>query len=694
MKTEYKESEPLTFLENGFPIDDLYKLALNEGNSKRPIYQIHKWWARRLGSVFRALLISSFLDPDEKYKEFLSKFYNGFSLENKVIYDPMMGGGTSLVEGLRLGCKVIGCDINPVAWFITKKEIENFDEGLIDQCFKNLEEKVGSKIKEFYKTSCKKGHVCESVYVLWIRMLDCVGCGKQVELFNTAVIRHDDEVDTLVCPKCLGVFSTMQKGNKVICNLCSTIFDKEYKVVDNGVFSCPKCGKREKVIDNVRRRGSFLPTKMFAIEYDCKICGRGIKSPDHNDLKLFERSKNIFLKNKHKLKFPRQRISRINGDGDKRPLTHGFRYFYELFNPRQLLSLSLLLEEINRVTDENTREFLLLTFSSCLETNNVLCKYETNWGKISALFGIPAYHVPERYGENNLWGVGRGSFPRTYLKMKRGKKYARDTYEVMYTKLRGQKRFTGESSLAVVSKNISDFLLPGQKAQLFCRDSSNMKMIKSKSVDVIITDPPYFDTINYSRLADFFYVWLRLGLKSRYPWFKPRTSKRSKEIVVSEDSMSQKRFVSHLGKILRESKRVLKDNGLLLFTFHHTKTWAWRGLRNALKNSGFVVTATPILRSEGRTGFRKEGNTSYDVCVVCRKSSSVVSDGPTHMNINNFVRLVNYFKRLDPYFTPSDVFTVLMSNYLKLSEDSAELVLKNAQTLVTKIRDKNIKSNY
>ena len=38
-----------------------------------------------------------------------------------------MGGGTTVVEALRLGCKVIDIDLNPIAWFIVKTEIEPVD---------------------------------------------------------------------------------------------------------------------------------------------------------------------------------------------------------------------------------------------------------------------------------------------------------------------------------------------------------------------------------------------------------------------------------------------------------------------------------------------------------------------------------------------------------------------------------------
>ena len=48
-----------TVIETRPPVVFASRLALREGNAKKPIYRMHKWWAERLGSVFRSLLISA-----------------------------------------------------------------------------------------------------------------------------------------------------------------------------------------------------------------------------------------------------------------------------------------------------------------------------------------------------------------------------------------------------------------------------------------------------------------------------------------------------------------------------------------------------------------------------------------------------------------------------------------------------------
>jgi putative DNA methylase len=115
------QAETRKAIEDYFPIVEINKLAVPERSSFKPIYQMHKWFARRASCVFRAILLGS-LKPAGS--DIMAEFYKNHSSDSdtagKVIYDPFMGGGTTVVEALRLGCKVIGADLNPVPWFIVK----------------------------------------------------------------------------------------------------------------------------------------------------------------------------------------------------------------------------------------------------------------------------------------------------------------------------------------------------------------------------------------------------------------------------------------------------------------------------------------------------------------------------------------------------------------------------------------------
>src|SRR5580658_7338605 len=112
-------------IERRFDISFIASLALKEKQiqqSYRPIIAVHKWFARRPGTLFRGLVLSEF-GKGPLRKAFLEA--NDFP--NRTVADPFMGGGTPLLEANRVGCDVFGFDINPMAAWIVREEIEHLD---------------------------------------------------------------------------------------------------------------------------------------------------------------------------------------------------------------------------------------------------------------------------------------------------------------------------------------------------------------------------------------------------------------------------------------------------------------------------------------------------------------------------------------------------------------------------------------
>ena len=116
-------------IEKDFDIPFIADLAQREKQIQqnyRPIIAVHKWFARRPGTLFRGLLLSEFSDRPLK-----EMFYKANDLSGRHIADPFMGGGTPILEANRVGCNVIGFDINPMSYWIVKQEIEHLKEELM-----------------------------------------------------------------------------------------------------------------------------------------------------------------------------------------------------------------------------------------------------------------------------------------------------------------------------------------------------------------------------------------------------------------------------------------------------------------------------------------------------------------------------------------------------------------------------------
>jgi adenine-specific DNA methylase len=157
---------PPTCLEVDFPILPINQIAAIEGNAGKPIYQVSKWWARRRSSVFRSMLLAAATkapeDPAEASKLIWDAYYKNHqkkgALSHLKVADIFMGGGTTIVEGSRLGMQMYGTDLNPVAWFVVKTEMAQVQREEVEALLADVEAEVKPQIMPFYACECPRGH--------------------------------------------------------------------------------------------------------------------------------------------------------------------------------------------------------------------------------------------------------------------------------------------------------------------------------------------------------------------------------------------------------------------------------------------------------------------------------------------------------------------------------------------------------
>ena len=126
-----------------FPFEFLSHLAERESWRKevhRPIYHVHKWWAKRLGSVFRGMLLGAVL-PDDA--DLAREFYRTHAFTGLSVFDPFMGSGTTIGEAHKLGMTALGRDINPVAVNAATTAFGGLDRRTIRKAFRELAEGTG-----------------------------------------------------------------------------------------------------------------------------------------------------------------------------------------------------------------------------------------------------------------------------------------------------------------------------------------------------------------------------------------------------------------------------------------------------------------------------------------------------------------------------------------------------------------------
>jgi putative DNA methylase len=683
-------------IESAFPIGKINQIAESESTGfgrrhYRPVYVMHKWWARRLGSIFRSIILYSLADEkltswDQKPENLWEYYSQDIQLQGKIVLDPMMGGGTTVVEALRLGCKVVGGDLNPVAWFIVKKSVEDIDPELLRQALIDIDRDLGNALRKYYRTTCPEcGNEAEGIYYFYYKEVPCPNCANVVPLMRNFLLSKSftKQEDYVVCPSCWNVFQTKSAKKVTKCPKCAEKFIAIKRGFTFGrKFKCREdsCGKHS-IVKTIQSMKEKPKEKLYAIEFYCKHCdsinnkklknGRGYKAADERDYELLKEATEEFLRVGDSLPIPRSSIP--NGVETKRAQNHGYRYFKDLFNSRQLLNLGKIYRWILDISDQNLKEFMILAFSNCLKYNNMFAKYNATRGFITDIFRTHSISPSLTPVEANCYDTtkGRGAFTAFVELVIEGKEYCRLPFEriidgkskkkvIFHTKIEGK-----------LAESYSDFN-DNANVLLQCGSSESLP-VPDSSVDAVITDPPYFGNVMYSELSNFFYVWLRLGLKKKYHEFQPEYVPWKEEVIENRvQTKGQKEYVQGLVKVFSESHRVLVPDGILAFTFHHTKFAAWGALLEALLASELYITATYPVRSEMRasTHLYEMENISYDMVFVCRKQTAS-NDTITWSNlrtsvVHSFDETTRDLQVNGQSTSLQDLFAIILGKWLQL----------------------------
>jgi len=410
------------------------------------------------------------------------------------------------------------------------------------------------------------------------------------------------------CPRCGKKFNPDKDGN----------VEGKYYICTN-----PDCGQKNVIVEAIQRTGK-PEERLYAVEYYCPHCGRkDYKQADEFDLALFEKAKEEFksVEKEWLGKFiPNTEIPM--GYNTKQMINYGYKYWKDMFNERQLLSLGKLLKAILELdVDENVRELLVITFSEFLEFQNMLCDYARDKFHLYNLFKTHAFHPVLNPVENNVWGSeggGRGIFKNEINKIIKGKKFNIKPFEKSIQNGKTQEK---PMKMQIIGKLGNIFNDNDANAMITCGDSSYLD-IPDKSVDAVITDPPYYGNVMYSELSEFYYAWLRLALKDKYEYFRSEHVPNATEVIVNEvQGKDEKDFIEGLTAVFKESGRKLKDDGLMVFTFHHQEEKAWGAVLQSVLNAGFYISAIYPVQSEKSTSTHifQKANVRYDMIVVCRK---------------------------------------------------------------------------
>ncbi len=609
-------------LEDRFDVPLISALALREKaiqQNYRPIIAVHKWFARRPGTLFRGLLLAEFVDA-----ALSESFFVSHQLRGKRIADPFMGGGTPLIEANRLGADVAGLDINPMAWWIVGRELESLDLDEYAEAGSALVSQLRAELGSQYETECSACDRAVPVkYFLWVKTQPCETCAQDIDLFPGYLLatnaRHPSSV--LVCGACGELNEVADRHAPGGCSACRSPLRLQGPA-RRATVDCPGCGAKNKFPQTAN---GPLEHRMFAIEYHCPACrsthkGRFFKKPGPGDLRRYEAATKRWVELDASY-VPDDSIP--PGDESSRLLRWGYRRYRQMFNPRQLLGLELSCRLIAEHTTPAVQNALATNLSDLLRYNNLLVRYDTASLKALDLFSVHGFPVGLVRCECNLPGisgtngqpVGSGGWTNILKKYRLAKEYCLRPFEVApgsRTRVYTTGEWIGDSSSAVER--------PDRVVDLTCASATEADF-PSGTLDGVFTDPPYFDSVQYAELMDFCYVWLRRLAQSAGETFAPLSTRNPDELTGNETAgRDLAHFTDGVSAVYCRLAAALKPGAPFVFTYHHNRPAAYRPIAVAILDAGLAATATLPCPAEMSGSIHISGTSSsiIDTVFVCR----------------------------------------------------------------------------
>ena len=588
--------------------DEVSKEAKIEKNAIPPINKMIYWWTRKPLIVGRAMALTSTLDSIEDVRSLL-----GLDTENRAykyipdstifakkigmdpkeikVLDPFGGSGNLVFPTSQLGLDVTVSDYNPLAHIIEKSILEfpaKYGVNLAEDV-----EKYGNMAIQKTKEEAGKFFRLHELVYLWCWCVQCPHCNQRVPLTNQMYIvkTPKKKIGIKIIPKDKDFTIELvqniselegkkftQKGGNAICISCKNSIDYNTLTAD-----ISKNKDREMIAIQIQKnkgREYVTPTEIDRKNYQ-------------NSIKYFE-SKRIEFEKLNMI--PNEEIL-ASHRRENTLWNYNIKYWNQFFDQRQLLVQILFLKNIkdvcDKIKDKEYRSVIALYLSTVLGKSVNQTAIGLVWNK--------SRETPE-----HILALRRPSMVYNFAEIN------------PFEKVRG--------GLNGVLNNIIKGITFATRLQNFSK--CNLQSVTSPSdtkYDLILTDPPYGDDVQYGELSEFFYVWVYRVLKDYFPELPPRVN-LDEDFCESWGRFGNKKLASEFfGKGLKKSfvsmNEKLKDDGLLVVFFAHSSTKAWNIFLESIRIAKFKVVSSYSIHTENPSNIIAQGKTSFmsSIVVVCRK---------------------------------------------------------------------------
>jgi len=579
-----------------------------------------------------ASTVPAFLETSRALTQAAHEALGGIPGTRPLVVDPFAGGGAIPLEALRVGADAFASDLNPVAVLLNKVVLEyipRYGQRLADEVRtwgQWVKAQAEQELAEFYP---KDPDGATPIAYLWARTVICEGpgCGAEVPLIRSLWLakKGDRSVALRIVPN--------PAENRVDFAIIQGAKAKDVGMgtVARGSATCPCCGFTTPVT-SVRkqlkpRRGGANDARLFCVVMTHPgEQGRHYRLPTERDLAAVRAAAAELERRKaaHTGELslvPDEEISMNEIRRISVPL-YGMATWGDIFSPREALVIVTLEDQLKYLEKElipydHTEHFidaikccLLMTVDKQADYLSSLCTWHYhNREKINHTFGRQAIPFVSDFVETVFCGSGSGNW---------------------------------DGLLDWTIKALEEAAIQPIEGQVIQTTATNHPL-PTDSVAALITDPPYYDSVPYAYLSDFFYVWLRRALLNTHPdLFQSAQVPKDKEIVVDrphELSNSTKDIAFYereLTKAFAEGRRITQPGGIGTIVFASKTTASWEAILQAVIEAGWIITGSWPIDTEMETRVAAQGQARLgsSIHLVCRPRED--ADGHLTENVGDW----------------------------------------------------------
>jgi adenine-specific DNA methylase len=463
-----------------------------------------------------------------------------------------------------------------------------------------------------------------AVAYLWARTVKCKNCRAIMPLLKTRWLCKKDKKRVLLTMEAnrekTGVVFGIEKD--VPLKGSNTAQRREYdKKIGAGTMSrsgakCPCCGVIM-TMEDIRLEGQAgrLNALMTAVVLEGQN-GKEYRLPLNHEIEKVIEAEDVLPSLFAQIPFglPEEPLPGKEALGFRVPL-YGYNRWKALFTPRQLLVIGTLVRLINSIDfsgydhdwAEATNSYLACILNKVADYNSAFVAWQPNGAKGSNTFQRWALPMKWDFSENNILDSDSGGWISI-----------------------------ADWVSAPLGGSLTEAALHAPPAEVL-KISATSLLCGREDIDVIITDPPYYDAISYSDLMDFFYVWLRRILFEKSAEHRevfknplsPKWDHDSNEGELIDDASrhdgdkvkSKAIYEDGMYRVFVRCYKTLKNDGHLVIVFAHKQPDAWETLVSAIIRAGFTVDGSWPIQTEmgNRTRSQSSAALASSVWLVCKK---------------------------------------------------------------------------